>query len=216
MDRDGADTGVLVLKRQGATVGRLDYHLTDDVIYVDFVEVSPAERGRGSASGWWTRPRTGPANRRGPWCRSAATPGACWRRTRSIATCSPQTSVARHAGRPAPQPAAGQVPATIARSAEGGVLAAAAGKAVPVGDWLNLLLFAVLAIVAVGATILWVAAVRWDAATASARTRAAVVATGARRSHLLGASARRPSTSGRPLLPHRAPGRTVDRHATPA
>lgn len=47
MDRDGADTGALVLKRQGAIVGRLDYHLTDEIIYVDFVEVSPTERGRG-------------------------------------------------------------------------------------------------------------------------------------------------------------------------
>jgi len=47
VDREGADTGVLLLKRQGATVGRLDYHVTDEIIYVDFVEVPPAERGRG-------------------------------------------------------------------------------------------------------------------------------------------------------------------------
>ncbi len=47
IDRGGADRGVLVLKRRGADLGRLDYHLADDVIYIDYVEVSPAERGLG-------------------------------------------------------------------------------------------------------------------------------------------------------------------------
>jgi predicted GNAT family acetyltransferase len=47
IDRDGADSGVLVLKRRGVVIGRLDYHVADDVIYVDYVEVSPAERGLG-------------------------------------------------------------------------------------------------------------------------------------------------------------------------
>jgi predicted GNAT family acetyltransferase len=61
VDREGADTGVLLLKRQGATVGRLDYHLVGDVIYVDFVEVPPAERGLGlgarlvDAAAQWAR-----------------------------------------------------------------------------------------------------------------------------------------------------------------
>jgi predicted GNAT family acetyltransferase len=47
IDRDGADTGVFVLKRRGAAIGHLDYHIGDGVIYIDYVEVLPAERGLG-------------------------------------------------------------------------------------------------------------------------------------------------------------------------
>lgn len=46
-DRDGADPGVIVLKRRGEMIGRLDYHLVDDVIYIDYVEVLAAKRGLG-------------------------------------------------------------------------------------------------------------------------------------------------------------------------
>ena len=47
IEREGAERGVLVLKRQGTAVGRVDYHVTNSTIYVDYVEVSPAERGQG-------------------------------------------------------------------------------------------------------------------------------------------------------------------------
>jgi predicted GNAT family acetyltransferase len=47
VERDDTEIGVMVLKRNGTPVGRLDYHLTDAVLYVDFVEVSRAERGGG-------------------------------------------------------------------------------------------------------------------------------------------------------------------------
>ena len=47
IDRDGAATGVFVLKRRGAAIGHLDYHLGDGVVYIDYVEVLPAERGLG-------------------------------------------------------------------------------------------------------------------------------------------------------------------------
>jgi uncharacterized protein len=47
IDRDGADSGVLVLKRRATVIGRLDYRLADDVLYIDYVEVLPAERGLG-------------------------------------------------------------------------------------------------------------------------------------------------------------------------
>jgi len=46
-EREGTDSGVLLLKRQGVELGRLDYRLTTGVIYIDFVEVSPAKRGLG-------------------------------------------------------------------------------------------------------------------------------------------------------------------------
>jgi predicted GNAT family acetyltransferase len=47
IEREGAETGVFVLQRRGAAIGRLDYHLGDGVVYIDYVEVRPAERGLG-------------------------------------------------------------------------------------------------------------------------------------------------------------------------
>jgi predicted GNAT family acetyltransferase len=45
--REGDPSGVIVLHRDQAPVGRLDYRVDGRVIYVDYVEVDPSLRGTG-------------------------------------------------------------------------------------------------------------------------------------------------------------------------